>query len=180
LATLLLPRCCAVTTREVFGPGSAGNGRELLIEPSLATVTVPTGRAVGPPVPSSRSTFAPASKPEPLTATVEPGRTRPGLSVMSGWPPPRIGTPSRFTVGGGGLATLTLGVLLGFDRPGRWMPSAGSTERTTLTATNSATAATARRFQFRPARRRAGAGSSDCRVLMIGPSALRRRHLSRH
>src|SRR5262249_19769790 len=111
LATLLPPRCCAVISWVVpVAEACAGNANDAVIEPSLPAVAVATVVVLPddlppppppPPLPRSTSTREPASKPEPLTVTGVSGRTRPGLSVMSGPPPPRTCTPPSVATGFG-------------------------------------------------------------------------------
>src|SRR6266511_3134758 len=171
LATLLLLRCWAVTSRVVSPPlTSEGNGKAPAMVPSLLAVTVASCWAFCDlPLLSSRSTREPGSKPDPLTATVDPARTRPGLSVMSGWPLPGTMTPSRLTVGGGGFFARVLAGPPGLDPPGKPMPNAGRTERPTLNTTNSATAARANFFQDRLTRPPpSGTGSVGCLRFMFG------------
>src|SRR6266508_4308302 len=151
-------------------PTSEGNGKAPSLVPSLLAVTVASCWAFCDlPLLSSRSTREPGSKPEPLTATVDPARTRPGLSVMSGWPLPGTMTPSRLTVGGGGFFARVLAGPPGLDPPGKPMPNAGRTERPTLNTTNSATAARANFFQDRLTRPPpSGTGSVGCLRFMFG------------
>ena len=102
LATLSLPRAWAVTssTGVVI---LVGNGKLSVKMPYLPAFAVPTWtgfaglgvlggvlgrrRGVGGG-PRYTSTTEPWSKPEPLTVTVPPSRTRPGFSVIIGSPPP--------------------------------------------------------------------------------------------